>query len=159
MDDRCAAQPLTVEQGLTLIEMTAVIVILGILAAFIYPRFVSMRGYGLSGAQTELLATARYARQLAMAGGPGATYTLWCQGSRYGILGSSGFLARPDGGGNYPATLEGSTSCAANVSVPFQGSLGSATASNGGLGVSLSDGQGSASVCIQSTGYAYAGAC
>ncbi|MEM7540254.1 MAG: prepilin-type N-terminal cleavage/methylation domain-containing protein [Pseudomonadota bacterium] len=56
-------------EGYTLIELIAVIVILGILAVFAAPRFVTTSAFEQRGYEEEILSFVRYAHKLAIASG------------------------------------------------------------------------------------------
>lgn len=55
------------EQGFTIVELVAVIVIIGVLAAVAGPRFVGMDAFDANGAHATLLSALRYAQKTAVA--------------------------------------------------------------------------------------------
>ena len=56
--------------GFTLVELVVVLVLVGIMAAYIVPRLTLRSGFDERTLQEELVSTARYAQQLAMMRGP-----------------------------------------------------------------------------------------
>ena len=57
------------EAGFTLVELVAVILLLGILAAFALPKFFELGSYSGRAAYDEVASALRYAQKLAVAGG------------------------------------------------------------------------------------------
>ena len=67
MTTRCAQFSGYGQRGFTLIELVAVIVILGIVAAVVAPRFFSNAAFSERGYADEIAASLRYARRIAVA--------------------------------------------------------------------------------------------
>lgn len=64
------------QRGFTLVELVAVLVILGILAAVAAPRFVGTTVFNERGYADEIAASLRYARRIAVASGCNVRFTV-----------------------------------------------------------------------------------
>lgn len=64
------------DRGFTLIEVIAILIIAGILAALILPRFMGIGGYSANAAQGDVIAAAQYARQSALLGSGNITLSV-----------------------------------------------------------------------------------
>ena len=144
------------ERGFTLIEVIAVLIIAGILAALILPRFMGMGGYSANAAQGDVIAAAQYARQSALLGS--GNIILSVQGSSVTVQNSAGQNLPVPGGKGYPITIPASAQASAPLT--FTSATGSVSGINQVQSVSLTDNGGeSRAVCISPTGLAYAGPC
>ena len=143
------------DRGFTLIELVTVLIIAGILAALILPRFAGIGGYSANAAQGDVIAAAQYARQLALLGNGSITLTV--QGSTVAVQSNGQDLPAP-GGKGYPITIPATTQTGATVNfTSATGSVANATQTNS---ITLTDSGGeSRVVCISPTGLAYAGPC
>ncbi|MHB1707048.1 MAG: GspH/FimT family pseudopilin [Acidithiobacillus sp.] len=143
------------DRGFTLIELVTVLIIAGILAALILPRFMGIGGYSADAAQGDVIAAAQYARQLALLGN--GDITLSVQGSTVAVQGNGQDLPAP-GGKGYPVTIPGTAQT--NLSVSFTSGTGSVAKVTQTQSTVLTDSGGeSRTVCISPTGLAYAGPC
>ncbi|WP_215850061.1 pilus assembly FimT family protein [Acidithiobacillus ferriphilus] len=148
------------DRGFTLIEVIAVLIIAGILAALILPRFMGIGGYSANAAQGDVIAAAQYARQLALLGN--GDIILSVQGSTVAVQNSVGQNLPAPGGKGYPITIPASAQASATFTFTFTftsatGSVANATQTSS---ITLADGGGADRVvCISPTGLAYAGPC
>lgn len=142
--------------GFTLVELITVIALLGILAAFALPRFFGAGTFAERSAQSELIAAARHAQQLAMLKGTGHAVQLEVQSSRYGIRMDGNWLTRPGTNERYPVDFPNGVS-ASSLSVNFL-TIGDATVAgvNQSAAVTLTGRDEQRRVCIERTGYAHA---
>ena len=144
------------ERGFTLIELAAVLIIAGILAALILPRFMGIGGYSANAAQGDVIAAAQYARQLALLGN--ADIILSLQGSTVAVQNSAGQNLPVPGGKGYPITIPASAQVGATFT--FTSATGSVANATQISSITLADGGGADRVvCISPTGLAYAGPC
>ncbi|WP_437560247.1 pilus assembly FimT family protein [Acidithiobacillus sulfuriphilus] len=143
------------ERGFTLIELVTVLIIAGILAALILPRFMESGGYSANAAQGDVIAAAQYARQLALLGN--GNITLSVQGGSVTVQSNGQDLPAP-GGSGYPIAIPATAQAGANITfTSATGSVGNATQTSG---ITLTDSGGESRVaCISPTGLAYAGPC
>ena len=144
------------DRGFTLVEVIAVLIIAGILAALILPRFMGIEGYSANAAQGDVIAAAQYARQLALLGNGDIILSL--QGSTVAVQNSAGQNLPVPGGKGYPITIPASAQIGATfIFTSATGSVANATQTSS---IALVDGGGeSRAVCISPTGLAYAGPC
>ncbi len=131
---------------MTVVELVVVLVLTGILAAFVIPRFVGTGSFAERAAQDRLIAAARYAQQVAMNKGPGSTVQLVLNSPHFRIDVDGAALALPMGGTQ--GTLSGVTTN--NVTVTYT-PLGGTSAAT----ITISGTEGSRRVCIEATGYAH----
>ena len=144
------------DRGFTLIEVTAVLIIAGILAALILPRFMGIGGYSANAAQGDVIAAAQYARQLALLGN--GDIILSVQGSTVAVQNSVGQNLPVPGGKGYPITIPASAQASATFT--FTSATGSVANATQTSSITLADGGGADRVvCISPTGLAYAGPC
>ncbi|MBU2829864.1 prepilin-type N-terminal cleavage/methylation domain-containing protein [Acidithiobacillus ferriphilus] len=144
------------DRGFTLIEVIAVLIIAGILAALILPRFMGIGGYSANAAQGDVIAAAQYARQLALLGN--GDIILSVQGSTVAVQNSVGQNLPVPGGKGYPITIPASAQASATFT--FTSSTGSVANATQTSSITLADGGGADRVvCISPTGLAYAGPC
>ncbi len=135
-------RPAVAQTGFTLVELVAVLLIVGILAAYALPRFIGPDASEAVTARDTLLMAARRARQLAMNQGSGAGVQL--------VVDNAAHEARIEYTDGTPQTLRYPLPAAiavGSVSVAFDG-LGNAAATT--ITVAGSD-----NVCIETTGYAH----
>ncbi|MHB8182042.1 MAG: pilus assembly FimT family protein [Acidithiobacillus ferrivorans] len=143
------------ERGFTLIELAAVLIIAGILAALILPRFMGIGGYSANAAQGDVIAAAQYARQSALLGN--GNITLSVQGGSVTVLSNGQNLPAP-GGKGYPITIPARAQ--ASTTLTFTSATGSVANATQTSSITLVDGGGEGrAVCISPTGLAYAGPC
>ena len=128
--------------GFTLIELVTVVIILGIVAVTIIPRFVQNDPFELRTAQDKIISAARHAQQLSMTRGNTANIQLQVDNtSKQVTILNSGKPAI-----DLPAAL---TYTDATISYNTLGEANAATT----LTIT---GNNSRQVCIESTGYAHA---
>ncbi|TDY03839.1 prepilin-type N-terminal cleavage/methylation domain-containing protein [Thiohalophilus thiocyanatoxydans] len=136
-------------RGFTLVELIAVIIIIGILAVVLIPRFIDRGSVTPGAAQAQVIAAARHAQQLAMNNGGNVLFATDNSNKRVTIT---------HGGSGSPMTIDlpdDITITAANISYD---SLGDAHDSSGALSgpLTLSIANGiTRQVCIETTGYAH----
>jgi MSHA pilin protein MshC len=70
------ASPRRHARGFTLVELVAVLVILGIVAAVVAPRFVDTAVFSERGYADEIATSLRYARRIAVASGCNVRFTV-----------------------------------------------------------------------------------
>jgi prepilin-type N-terminal cleavage/methylation domain-containing protein len=144
------------DRGFTLIEVIAILIIAGILAALILPRFMGIGGYNANAAQGDLIAAAQYARQSALLGS--GNITLSVQGRSVTVQNRAGQNLPAPGGKGYPMTIPATVQAGANLT--FTSATGSVASATQTSPITLIDGGGeSRVVCISPTGLAYAGPC
>jgi len=131
---------------MTLVELVVVLVLTGILAAFVIPRFLGSGGYAARAAQDRLVAAARYAQEVAMNKGPGSTVQLVLDGTGFRIDVDGNPIALPMGGthGTFPRATTG----AATLTYDALGGTGATT-------ITVQDSEETRHVCIEATGYAH----
>jgi len=135
--------------GFTLVELIAVIIILGILSVVVIPRFIDRGNVTPGAAQAQVIAAARHAQQLAMNNGGTVLFTTDNSNKRVTIThGGSGSPMSIDLPGDITIT-------AANISYD---SLGDAHDGSGPLSgpltLNITNGI-TRKVCIETTGYAH----
>jgi len=132
---------------MTVVELVVVLVLTGILAAFVIPRFLGTGSYSLRAAQDRLLGAAHYAQQEAMNKGPGHTVELVVSSPHFRIDVDGTPITLPSGGKQ--GALAGVTTN--NVTVTYT-PLGGTTAAT----ITITGTGGTRRVCIEATGYAHA---
>ncbi len=142
-----AIKPPTYEAAFTLIEAIAVIVLIGILAAVVSPIFYQSSEFEARTTRDELIATLRYAQQLAMADNS-RTVQFSNTSASYSILIDSVAIALPDGSGMYPRTLANNVTLSPSALLNYS-ALGDTSVTT--FTITTSE-----KVCVASTGYAYA---
>ena len=90
--DRGSAVPVVAIAGYTLLELVAVLIVVGILAAVLAPRFIDASGFSGATTADKLLAAARYAEVLAQ--NQGVTTSLVVGAKTFSVI-QNGF-AVPD---------------------------------------------------------------
>ena len=94
----------TQQTGFTLVEIIVVILVVGILAVTVMPRFFARTGYDERRALDDLMAATRYAQQLAMSRGGNVRVVF--AGNSYSVEYTDGTPIRhPDGSGNFTKSL------------------------------------------------------
>jgi len=146
MCERAGGNPWHSQRGMTLVELVVVLVLMGILAAFVIPRFMGGSGYAARAAQDRLVAAARYAQEVAMSKGPGAKVQLQLDGSGFRILVGGSPIVLPMGGTR--GTFSRATTTAATLSYDALGDTSPTT-------ITVKDSEDTRHVCIESTGYAH----
>lgn len=134
------------QRGMTMVEIVVVLVLAGILAAFVVPRFMNTGSYAERAAQDRLVAAARYAQQVAMNKGPGSTVRLVISGGTYRIDVNGTPITLPTGGTSQ--ALPWVTTTAITLSYSPLGNTTPAT-------ITITGSEGTGHVCIESTGYAH----
>ncbi|MBD9483645.1 prepilin-type N-terminal cleavage/methylation domain-containing protein [Pseudomonas sp. PDM14] len=142
-------------RGFTLVELIMVIVIIGILAVVVGPRFFDRSVFDQRLYYEEALSAVRYGQKLAVASGcpiraqvNSAGYTL-TYASACGAIAAGGAVANPIGGGNYATTNSQGVTVAPALDVTFN-SLGAAS----GAGNTASFASGAFSINVNlATGY------
>jgi MSHA pilin protein MshC len=146
--------------GFTLIELIAVIIVLGILAVTIMPRLQTRAAYDERLFTDELISTARYAQQQAMMRGNNFVVRLTIDnaGGTYGIEvdDGTGFQWINHANGRaFPHSFPGGMAVAPALVSQTYNALGQVTA-NVAQAVTIN---GTRMFCIQATGYTHDGAC
>ncbi len=146
--------------GFTLVELIAVIIVLGILAATITPRLTQRGGFDERVFLDELISTARYAQQQAMMRGNNFVVRMIIDNA----AGSYG-IEVDDGGGfqwinhantrAFPINFPGGVATAPGSVAVTYNALGHVT-TNSATAVTVNGAQ---NFCIQATGYAHRGGC
>lgn len=151
------------QHGFTLIELVVILVIAGILTAYILPRLATRSSFDERVFRDEIISTARYAQQLAMMRGRGYTirFRMLNASRQYGIDQQQGanpavWLNSADAK-NYPLAYPNAISTSpATINVSFN-ALGSES-NNTATTINI-NGVASNIVCIDASGYAHLGAC
>lgn len=146
MDAHASGKPPNKQWGMTLVEIVVVLVLAGILAAFVIPRFMSTGSYATRAAQDRLIAAARYAQQVAMNEGPGSTVQLVLTGNAYHIDVNGSPITLPTGGTSQ--TLPRVAATAITLSYSPLGGTTPAT-------ITITGSEDARRVCIEGTGYAH----
>lgn len=123
------------------------LVIVGILAAFVLPRFMGAGTYAERAAQDQLISAARYAQQVAMLKGPGANVRFVLNNATYQIDVAGVPITLPDGSGTRK-TLTGVSTNSVNLAYT---SLGNTTPTT----LTVTGREATRQVCISATGYAH----
>jgi len=166
-------------KGFTIIELVIVIVLLGIVAAVVFSRFMGPSGFEQAGARDAVISIARGAQQLAM-GRNDVTFEIDNIGSNWVFSARAGgnVLRRAEVPANNLVLETGSTAaggtCAAGLDTPLSNDFvvtydrqGNATTfTNGGAPAAVDNGvricindSTALSVCISPGGFAYQGDC
>lgn len=140
-------------RGFTLVELVVVMVLVGILAAYIVPRLTLRSGFDERTLQEELVSTARYAQQLAMMRGTANGVAFIVGATDYSIEVNGVPITHPNSQPfpvNYP---NGITTAAVTFTYTALGAAapGPQTITLGGLG--------GLQLCIEDTGYAHTNTC
>ena len=125
MKKACYRSPADVVRGFTLVELVVTMIIVGILAVFVAPRFADRRVFDTRGAFDEVGAALRYARQQAIAQRRVVCVTLTSNGlSIFRALlpdqsaCTATFLANPATGRDYQLPMPDGIALAANGVTP-----------------------------------------
>lgn len=132
--------------GMTMVEIVVVLVLAGILAAFVIPRFMSNGSYAERAAQDRLVAAARYAQQVAMNKGPGATVQFILAGNAYRIDVNGTPITLPTGGTSQMLPQVATTAVTLSYSP-----LGNTTPAT----ITITGSEGTRHICVEATGYAH----
>jgi MSHA pilin protein MshC len=135
------------QAGFTLIEMVTVIVILGLLAVVMIPRFLSPSNFDSRTTADTLISSLRQAQQLAMSKATSANVTLTTDNSNKRIR-----ISYSESGTQTIDVGISSNISITNASIPFLKSGAANIASQ----VSISITPNARNVCIEPTGYAHA---
>lgn len=146
MYDVASDKPMKNQRGMTVVELVVVLVLTGILAAVVIPRFMGSGGYAARAAQDRLIAAARYAQEVAMNKGPGANVQLKLDGAGFVIDVGGNPITLPMGGTR--GTFSRATTTAATVSYNALGGTSPTT-------ITVKDSEETRHVCIEATGYAH----
>ncbi len=135
------------QTGFTLIEMVTVIVILGLLAVVMIPRFLAPSNFDSRATADTLISSLRQAQQLAMTKAPSANVSITTDNSNKRIR-----ISYTEGGAQ---TID--VSISANITItattiPF---LKSGAANIGGQ-QTITISPNARSVCVETSGYAHA---
>jgi MSHA pilin protein MshC len=150
-------------KGFTLIELVVLMVIAGVLAAYILPRLGQRSSFDERVIKDELISVARYAQQQAMMRGRNATirFHLNNTAKNYGIDGRQGagaysWLSHPNTE-MFPLSLPaGISTSPANIIISYD-ALGNIV---GGVSQAITiTGVSSSTICIDSSGLAHEGTC
>ncbi len=134
--------------GFTLIELVVTLVLVGILAAVVLPRFMGRGTYAARAAQDQLISAARYAQQVAMIKGPGAQVHFVLNQATYQIELAGVPLTLPGTDATHKTLTDVRTT---NANLAYT-SLGNTTATT----ITLTGRAMTRRVCISATGFAYA---
>ncbi|MFV2060811.1 MAG: prepilin-type N-terminal cleavage/methylation domain-containing protein [Gammaproteobacteria bacterium] len=150
-------------KGFTLIELVVLMIISGILAAYILPRLGTRSTFDERVFKDEIISVARYAQQLAMMRGRNATIRFHLDNTtkNYGIDGRQGagaynWLAHPNSEIFPLAVPSGISVAPSNIIISYD-ALGNVV--NGVSQAITITGAGSNTICIDASGYAHEGAC
>ncbi|MGD8925554.1 MAG: prepilin-type N-terminal cleavage/methylation domain-containing protein [Thioalkalispiraceae bacterium] len=135
------------QAGFTLIELVTVIVILGLLAVVMIPRFLSPSNFDSRTTADTLISSLRQAQQLAMSKATTANVTLTTDNSNKRIR-----ISYNESGTQTIDVSISNNITITNATIPF---LKSGAANIGGQ-VSIAITPNPRSVCVETTGYAHA---
>ena len=140
------------QAGFTLIEMVTVIVILGLLAVVVIPRFISPSNFDLRATSDTLISSLRQAQQLAMTKAPNANVAVTTDNTNKRIR-----ISYSEGGAQ---TIDVSISFNADIddrTINFS-KTGEAISAPGAAPwqIQINAGSNVRAVCIEASGYAHA---
>ncbi|MGD8784434.1 MAG: prepilin-type N-terminal cleavage/methylation domain-containing protein [Thioalkalispiraceae bacterium] len=141
---------ITQQTGFTLIEMVTVIVILGLLAVVMIPRFMSPSNFDSRSSADTLISTLRQAQQLAMSKAPTANVTLTTDNTNKRIR-----ITYTEGGAQTIDTAISSNITIQDRSISFTKN-GEASTGGGTLDINITGTPTPRRVCIEASGYAHA---
>jgi len=149
--------------GFTLIELIVILVLVGVLSAYILPRLSLRSTFDDRVFKDELINIAHFAQQLAMMRGRGYTVRLVIDNSnsRYGIetrlgAGSYSWFNHPDGNSfpiNYPSGISTSPGSITITYDALGNVVGSTTQTVAISGIA------SDNICLEASGFARQGSC
>jgi len=132
----------------SVLELIVVLIILGVLAASVLPRWPRSRDVAARAGRDDLLATLRYGQQLAMAD---ATRVIRIETTTtsFNLTADGAALPQADGRGNYPQPLPDGASLNPATTLEYNG-LGETTATI--FTVTADDVW---RICVEASGYAH----
>ncbi len=133
----------------SVLELIVVLIILGVLAASVLPRWPKSSDVAARAGRDDLLATLRYGQQLAMSDAT-RTFRVETSATSFSLTVDGTALAQPDGRGNYPQPLPDGATLAPAITLTYNG-LGETTATV--FTITAGD---SWQVCVEASGYAHA---
>ncbi|MCK5640617.1 MAG: type II secretion system protein [Gammaproteobacteria bacterium] len=138
--------------GFTLLELTLVIVILGVLSLSVTSLFTGTAPFASAATQDQLISAARFAQQTAMSRGPAVNVSLVVNGNSYQVLIDGAPIELP--GGGFTTNFPNGVAVTPNPAAINFDSLGDSTAGVITLTITVA-GEADRTVTIETTGYAH----